>query len=64
MEISSNLTAILVAAPMLAIMAAAFFRVDEAISKPRKKMQRIPLSCGLDERGVPIGVDPDGKPIH
>jgi hypothetical protein len=63
MEISSNLTAIFVAVPMLAIMAAAFFRVDEAISKPSRKMRRMPLAGGLDENGVPIGIDPDGNPI-
>ncbi len=64
MEIISNLTAILVAIPMLAVMAAGFFRVDEALGKPRKKMRRMPLAGGLDEHGVPIGIDPDGNPIH
>jgi hypothetical protein len=63
MEIQSDLTAIMVAIPMLAIMAAGIFRLDESLGKPRKKVRRVPLAAGLDEYGVPIGIDPDGQPI-
>ncbi len=68
METSSNLTAMLIAAPLLAVMVAGFFRLDEFIGRPRRKSvrryRRIPLAAGLDERGIPIGLDPDGRSLR
>ena len=64
MEISSGLTAILVAVPLLVIMAAGFFRIDELVVKPKKTYRRIPLAGGIDEHGIPIGLDPDGRPLR
>ena len=64
MEISSGLTAMLVIAPLLAILAAGFFRIDELMGKPKKTYRRIPLAGGIDEHGIPIGLDPDGRPLR
>ena len=68
MEITSNMTAMMVAVPLLAVMAAGFFRLDEFFGKPRRraarKYRRIPLAGGIDERGMPIGIDPDGRPLR
>ena len=68
MESSSSLTAMLVVAPLLAFMAAGFFRLDEILGKPRRRVVRrhrhIPLAAGLDERGIPIGIDPDGRSLR
>ena len=64
MDTSSNMTAMLVALPLLAVMAAGFFRLDEYVGRPQKKQRRIPLSGGLDERGIPVGIEPDGTPFY
>uniref|UniRef100_E6PYD9 Uncharacterized protein n=1 Tax=mine drainage metagenome TaxID=410659 RepID=E6PYD9_9ZZZZ len=64
MELKSNLDAILVAVPMLLVMAAGFFKLDEIFGKPKKPARRTPLAGGLDEFGIPIARDPDGTPFR
>ncbi len=49
---------------MLLVMAAGFFKLDEAFGKPKKTVRHMPLAGGLDEFGIPIGVDPDGTPFR
>lgn len=69
MTVLSNSDAILVSIPMVGILIACFFRLDEMFGKPKKKMRvehRRQMS-GWDEHGKPVCADPDGgrvKPIH
>jgi len=59
--LQSNMDALLVAIPMVGIMFAGVFRLDELLGKPRKKSEwRRPIA-GSDANGAPICVDPDGK---
>lgn len=62
MTVLSNSDAILVAVPMIGILIACFFRLDEMFGKPKKKViveHRRPMS-GWDKNGKPICGDPDG----
>jgi hypothetical protein len=59
----SNTDALLIAIPMIAVLIAGFFRLDELIAAPKKK--RLPnrrVIAGSDEYGRPICIDPDGNP--
>lgn len=64
----SNSDAILVAVPMVGILIACFFRLDELFGKPKKKValkHRRQMS-GWDANGQPMCADPDGgkaKPV-
>lgn len=59
--IQSNTDAFLVAIPMVTAMLAAFFRLDEAISRnPKPTQNGHPLS-DWDKDGHPVCIEPDGK---
>jgi hypothetical protein len=54
---------IFIAVPMLGIMLAAFFRLDELLVKPKRKVEHRRAIAGLDEKGRPICLDPDGVAV-
>jgi len=58
--IESNADAILVAVPMIGLLFAGYFRLDELLGKPkrRKSVHGRPFAS-LDESGKAIGLDPD-----
>jgi len=59
--LQSNADALLVAIPMVGILFACHFRVDELFGKSRKRgKQRRPMA-GSDLQGRPICADPDGS---
>ena len=58
--IQSNADAILVAVPMIGLLFAGYFRLDELFSKPkRKKSSHVRPFASLDESGNATGLDPD-----
>ncbi len=57
----STADSLLVAIPMLAILFAGFFRLDELFGKSTKRVKARRPAVGLDERGRPILADPDGQ---
>jgi hypothetical protein len=57
--LQSNTDAFLVAIPMVVLLFAAFFRLDELISSPRKQREARRGLCDWDENGIPICTDPD-----
>ncbi len=59
----SNLDSVLVALPMFAVLFLAVFRLDELICRSPKRAARRPLAGGVDGDGMPICVEPDGKPL-
>jgi hypothetical protein len=59
--IESNADALLLAIPMVVILLAGLFRLDELVALPPKKPGRDRRLSGLDEGGRPIFRDPDGK---
>jgi hypothetical protein len=44
-------------------LAATMFKLDSLVSHPKKE-DRQPLAGGLDEDGMPIFLEPDGKPLR
>ena len=48
---------------MVGVLFVGFFRLDEMIGRPKKMSERRPLAGGLDYNGMPICMDPDGKPL-
>jgi hypothetical protein len=60
MILESNADAFLVAIPMVALLVAGFFRLDELFARNgRSRCRR--RTAGLDERGMPVCLDPDGR---
>jgi len=57
----SNMDAILVAIPMVGLLFAGVFRLDELIGKPQKRSPRRRPIAGSDKDGAPICIDPDGQ---
>ena len=57
----SNGDALLVAVPMVGLLIAGYFRLDELLGKPQKKSEPRRQIAGLDEDGRQICLDPDGK---
>jgi hypothetical protein len=55
----SNTDAMLVAIPMVGILFAGFFRLDELFGKPNKPVLHRRQMSGWDEHGRPICADPD-----
>lgn len=51
----------LIGIPLIFILLFAFFRVDELISKPKKKLKRRRPSYQIGEDGEPVLSDPDGR---
>jgi hypothetical protein len=62
--IQSNTDALLVAIPMVAVMFAGFFRLDEVISRNRKPVKSGHPLSDWDKDGHPICIEPDGKRHH
>jgi len=60
-NLQSNTDAILIAIPMLGLLFAGFFRLDELLGKPEKPADPKRQRSGLDKHGRQICVDPDGK---
>jgi len=59
--LESNTDAILIAIPMVGLLFATFFRLDEAFSRyPKPSKNGHPLSC-RDKDGHPVCIEPDGK---
>jgi hypothetical protein len=56
----SNTDALLVAVPMIGILFVGFFRLDESIGKPRKRVDNRHCLAGTDATGRPVFTDPDG----
>ncbi|MDR3752162.1 MAG: hypothetical protein P4K94_11830 [Terracidiphilus sp.] len=59
--IHSNLKAILVALPMLFVLLAGFFRLDQLFAAPKRRAAVSRPPTGIDEDGAPILCDPDGR---
>lgn len=59
--IESNATALLVAVPMIVILFAGLFRLDELLAVPPKKSRQGAKLSGWDEDGRLICADPDGR---
>jgi hypothetical protein len=59
--LDSNADALLVAIPMIGLLIAGHFRLDELIGKPQKRMVRRRQVAGSDEQGRPLCLDPDGS---
>jgi hypothetical protein len=58
--ILSNTDSLLVAIPMVGILFAGFFRLDELFGKSKKPVKTRRPMVGCDENGRPICADPDG----
>lgn len=59
--LQSNTDALLVAIPMVGLLFAGFFRLDEIFGKPKKPVENRRQMSGWDKNGRPICTDPDGK---
>lgn len=59
----SDLGALLVAAPFLALLLAGFFRLDALLSAPRCNRPTAPAT-GFDRDGRIFFTDPDGRPWY
>jgi hypothetical protein len=57
----SNTDSLLVAIPMVGLLFAVFFRLDELLGKSKKPTKTRRQMVGLDENGRPMCVDPDGQ---
>lgn len=57
----SNAGMILVAIPMIVVLFAGFFRLDELISRPEKATVRRRRFSHWDEDGSTVTVEPDGR---
>ena len=58
----SNADALLVAIPMVGMLFAGYFRLDELLGKPKKTQENRRQMSGWDKNGRPICADPDGRP--
>jgi hypothetical protein len=56
--VQSNADAFLVAIPMMVFLLAAFFRLDELVSRPSKPPKHGRQLCNWDKDGIPICTDP------
>jgi hypothetical protein len=54
---------LLVGIPMVLLLLVTFFRLDEVVVQRPRMVARRPLAGGVDQNGMPICVDPDGKPL-
>jgi hypothetical protein len=59
--IQSNTDALLVAIPMVAAMFAGFFRLDEAIGRTQKPVEKGHSLSHQDKDGRAVCIEPDGR---
>lgn len=59
--LQSNTDVLLVAIPMVGMLVIGFFRLDEAICKPEKRIVKGHPLSGWDAGGQPMCIEPDGK---
>ena len=59
-QLQSNTDAMLVAIPMVGVLFAGFFKLDELFGRPKKPVENRRQMSGLDENGLPVCADPDG----
>jgi hypothetical protein len=59
--LQSNTDAILVGIPMVGVMFAVLFRLDESFSRPRKPAEKGHRLSGRDKDGRRVCIEPDGK---
>ena len=59
--LQSNTDALLVAIPMVGLLFAGFFRLDELFGKSKKPVENRRSMTGWDKSGRPLLTDPDGK---
>lgn len=60
--LSSGRDTVLVAIPILTLLLASMFRLDQLIAAPKETGRRDRPPCGMDRNGEPILTDPDGRP--
>jgi hypothetical protein len=56
---------LLVGVPFICILVLAIFRLDTLFASPKSPVSRATYrrpGCGMDEKGEPLVVDPDGRP--
>lgn len=63
MELHSVADNLLVGVPMILVLLAVFFRLDEAFTRRPSVQVHRPLAGGVDRNGMPICTDPEGKPF-
>lgn len=54
---------VLVSVAFGVVLFAAIFKLDSLVSLP-KESSSSPLAGGLDEKGMPIFLEPDGRPLN
>jgi hypothetical protein len=59
--LQSTADSLLVAIPMVGLLFAGFFRLDELVGKPKKAMVTRHRLSSWDEEGRAVCVDPDGR---
>ena len=62
--LESNTDALLVAIPMVGLLFAGFFRLDELFGKSKKTSAPRRQVAGLDANGQPACIDPDGQVVR
>jgi hypothetical protein len=63
MELHSVADNLLVGVPMVLVLMAVFFRLDEVFTRRPNVQVHRPLAGGVDRNGMPICTDPEGKPF-
>lgn len=59
--LQSNADSLLIAIPMVGLLFAGFFRLDELFGKPKRPVENRRKMSGWDKNGRPVCADPDGK---
>jgi hypothetical protein len=61
--LSSGWDTALYAVPVILMLVAGVFRLDELVAAPREASRRHRGPTGVDENGEPMLSDPDGRPF-
>jgi len=61
LALQSNTDALLVAIPMVGLLFAGFFRLDEIFGRSKRPVENRRQMSGWDKDGRPVCADPDGK---
>jgi hypothetical protein len=59
--LSTGRDAYLIGVPLIVLLLAGLFRLDELVSRPKRTLKRRRPSYQMDEDGVPVMSDPDGR---